>query len=173
MHIADTTSGLIRRARVLRRVIVFAAVLSAAVTVWALLPAAGGSGYAVSAALDTGGLPVRWAAGLAVVMASLTCAALIELARMLGHVGRGAMFPAAATKHFRRFAWLLLAAAFANAFLPAAVMLALSFAQNRPSVAIDFDAADFLILLLAAVFYWVSALFDEAARLEEENRSIV
>ncbi|QNK01022.1 DUF2975 domain-containing protein [Dyella telluris] len=133
----------------------------------------GNGGDGVAALLSTGGLPHAWAALMAAVLALVTSAALAELARMLGRVRPDALFSSAATKHFRRFAGLLMLAAVLRVVLPAAARLWLASQSGAHSASLEFNGDDLLSLLPAAVFFFVARLFDEAARLEDDQRSIV
>jgi|GEM_PF-607811 len=128
---------------------------------------------AVVASLSTDGLPRAWAAGIAAVLALVTCAALVELARMLGRVAPDALFSSAVTKRFRRFACLLMVAAALRVLLPPAVSLWLAWRSGAGAARLEFSGDDLLSLLPVAVFFFVARLFDEAARLEDDQRSIV
>lgn len=132
-----------------------------------------GAGEGVAAILSTGGLPRAWAAVMAVVLALVTAAALAELARMLGNVRPEAIFSRAATKHFRRFAGLLMLAAVLRVLLPAAATLWLASQSGAHAASLEFNGDDLLSLVPAAVFFFVARLFDQAARLEDDHRSIV
>lgn len=140
-----------------------------ALGIWADDSAPGG----IAASLSTDGLPRAWAACMAAVLALITAAALVELARMLGRVAPDALFSSAATRHFRRFASLLLVAAVLRVLLPAAASLWLGWHSGARSVPLNFSGDDLLSLLPVAVFFFVARLFDEAARLEDDQRSIV
>jgi len=143
------------------------------VTAWGILGNTGGSA-AVAATLFTDGLPRVWAAGIAAVLALITSAALVELARMLGRVRPDALFSATVTCHFRRFAGLLMIAAALRVVLPPmAVLWSAWHSGGTGSVQLEFSGDDLLALLPAAVFFFVARLFDEAARLEDDHRSIV
>ena len=173
MPVADISSHLARHARILRWAALAAAALCVLSTAAAVLPLGGWGNGLVWATIESRGIPPHWAAVSAVALAALTCAALIELARMLDHVGRGALFSSAASRHFRRFALWFLIAALLRSFLPAALSLANSVAQDLTSATLNFDVTDMLMLLMAAIFYLVANLFDAAARLEDDSRSIV
>ena len=131
------------------------------------------AGDGVAAILSTGGLPRAWAAAIAAVLALVTCAALVELARMLGRVRPDALFSSAATKHFRRFAGLLMMAAVLRVLMPAVAALCLAAQSGGHAASLEFNGDDLLSLLPTAVFFFVARLFDEAARLEDDQRSIV
>jgi len=130
-------------------------------------------GATVVAILSTDGLPRVWAASIAGALALVTCAALVELARMLGRVTPDALFSSAITRHFRRFAALLMAAAVLRVLLPAVATLWLASQSGAGSAQLTFSGDDLLSLLPVAVFFFVARLFDEAARLEDDQRSIV
>jgi hypothetical protein len=127
----------------------------------------------VTAILSTDGLPRDWAAVMAALLALVTSAALVELARMLGRVRPDALFSSAATKHFRRFAGLMMMAAVLRVLLPAAAALWQAHLSGVHQARLDFSGDDLLSLLPVAVFFFVARLFDEAARLEDDQRSIV
>lgn len=150
--------------------IVGAALLVLATVVAVLMPSSGGL---LAATLETDGLPHAWAAATALVSTGLTATALLALARMLAHTGRGRIFEPAATGHFRRFALWLMLAAIAQVALPAVATLLLAFATPQGAVALAVTTGDLLGIFLAAIFYFVANLFDEAARLDEDNRSII
>lgn len=133
----------------------------------------GGTQAGIAAILSTGGLPRGWAAVMAALVALITCAALVELARMLGRVRPDALFSSAATKHFRRFACLLMIAAVLRVLLPAAATLWLASRTGAHSANLEFSGDELMSLLPVAMFFFVARLFDEAARLEDDQRSIV
>ena len=163
---------IIRVARLLHVVAWFAAIACVAVTLLAVLAPADGTALAATT-LSSGDLPRRWAAGIALLLAVFSAAALIELARMLGRLQAQALFDAAAVRHFRRFAGLLALTALLRVLLPALATIALALRAGRHATALTFDGGDLLALLPAAVFFLVARLFDEAARLEDDSRSIV
>ncbi|MBD8880487.1 DUF2975 domain-containing protein [Rhodanobacter sp. 7MK24] len=127
----------------------------------------------VAATLTGSDLPHAWAAGIVLVLALVSAAALIELARMLGQVREHALFAPAATRHFRHFAGLLALAAALRVVLPAFAAIAAARQAGRHAATLTFDGGDLLALLITAVFFLVARLFDEAARLEDDSRSIV
>ncbi|MDH5823070.1 DUF2975 domain-containing protein [Luteimonas sp. RD2P54] len=173
MNTTKKTAGLYGRARWLRRVALFGAGLCLAVTLLAVFgPAAGVPGL-LAATLHTDGLPHPWAGAIALLLAALVAAALWQLARMLGEVERGALFAPGATRHFRRFALLLLVAALLRLLLPPLAVLALVALERSATVTLSFSGGDVLALFVAVVLFFVARLFDEAARLEEDSRSIV
>jgi hypothetical protein len=162
-----------QRARWLRLVALAGAGLCLAVTLLAVFgPALGVSGL-LAATLHTDGLPHAWAGAIALLLAALLAAALWQLARMLGQVERGAPFAPVATRHFRRFALLLLIAALLRLLLPPLAVLALMATGRSATVTLSLTGGDVLALFVAAVLFFVARLFDEAARLEEDSRSIV
>jgi hypothetical protein len=163
---------IIGTARVLRVMAWLGAAACMLVTVAAVLTPAD-SAAPVAASMSTGGLPRIWSAGIALVLAVASAAALIELARMLGQVREHALFPAAAVHHFRRFAGLLALAAGLQVVLPLLATLAVALRGSQHAVRLAVDSGDLLALLITAVFFLVARLFDEASRLEDDSHSIV
>jgi hypothetical protein len=133
----------------------------------------GGDAGMVAAALSSDGLPRPWAASIAALVALATSAALVELARMLGRVQPHALFSREMTRHFRRFALLLTVAALLRVLLPAVASLWLASQAGAHAVRLQFSGDDLLSLLPIAVFFFVARLFDQAAQLEDDQRSIV
>jgi hypothetical protein len=170
MRTTEISSGLVRHARLLRVAALIAGAFYLVATVGALMSLGGWGGQFVSATLDPGDLPLRWAAATAAILALLTGAAMLELARMLGQVGRDGVFTREVTRRFRRFALLFLLTAIVRLAMPVLVVAGLSLGH---SVRLSFDGGDAVTLLVAALFYLVARLFDEAARLEDDSRSIV
>jgi hypothetical protein len=169
-----TVRRLTAAAAVLRWLAWFGAAAWLLVTAWGICGPTEGSGSVVAATLFTDGLPRSWAAGIAGVLALVTSAALVELARMLGHVQPDALFSVAVTRHIRRFACLLTIAAVLRLVLPpVAILLSAWQAGGHASVQLAFSGDDVFAVLLAAVFFFVARLFDEAARLEDDQHSIV
>lgn len=163
---------IIGTARALRLAAWLSAIACVTVTVFAVLaPASSMAPFA--ATLSSGGLPRAWAAGIALLLAALSAAALIELARMLGRLQVQALFNVAAIRHFHRFAGLLALTALLRLLLPPLATLALAWHEGRHSASLTFDGGDLLALLPVAVFFVAARLFDEATRLEDDNRSIV
>jgi hypothetical protein len=169
---ATTSNRIVGIARTLRLAAWFGAAACVAVTVLAVLAPADASAP-VAAVLSSDGLPRTWAATIVLTLAAVSAAALVELARMLGRVQAQALFPAAAIRHFRRFAGLLALAAVLRVGLPVAAVLVEAWRSGEHAARLVFDGGDLLALLPAAVFFLVARLLDEAARLEDDNRSIV
>jgi len=170
MHKTGMSISLARHARVLRFAALVAGGLYVVATIAALASLQGWGGQFVAATLDTGGMPLAWGACAAVVIALLIGAALLELARMLAKVGRDRVFSPEATRHFRRFALLFLLASLVRVTMPA---LAGAMQSGNGALRMSFDVGDLVTLLVAALFWLVARLFDEAARLEDDSRSIV
>jgi len=123
--------------------------------------------------VDTGGLPHGWGLAVALLSVALLVAALAELARMLAQIEMGELFAPAATRHFRRFAALLLAAMLVRILLPGLVGIGLALASGHGSSSVSLDDDDAMLLLLGALLFLVARLFDEGARLAEDSRSII
>jgi len=169
---STANKSIIRTARALRVAAWTGAAACVLVTLLGVLTPPDGS-TGIAATLSSGDLPRAWAAGIALVLALVSAAALIELARMLGRVREHALFAPAATRHFRRFAGLLALAAGLRVALPPLATVAVAWQAGRHATYLTFDGGDLLALLLTAVFFLVARLFDEAARLEDDSRSIV
>jgi hypothetical protein len=92
---------------------------------------------------------------------------------MLQAVECGEPFAPATTRRFRRFALYLLLAAAAEVILPLLIQAwQVAFAGGRQFM-FNMDDGDLLHLLLGAVLFLVARLFDQAARLQEDSRSII
>lgn len=167
------TASLLTRAARRLAVVSWLGALACLVATTAGIWGDGGAPGGMAAILSTGGLPRSWAAVMAGLLALITAAALVELARMLGRVRPEALFSSAATKHFRRFACLLMIAAVLRVLLPAAATLWLAVRAGVHSANLELSGDELLSLLPVAVFFFVARLFDQAARLEEDQRSIV
>jgi len=167
------STSLARHARLLRFAALVAGGFYVVATVAAVLALQGWGGRFVAATLDAGDMPLSWGACTAVVIALLIGAAMFELARMLARVGRERVFAPDATRHFRRFAWFFLLASLVRAAMPPLTMAAASIREGSGALRMTFDGGDLVTLLVAALFWLVARLFDEAARLEDDSRSIV
>jgi len=165
--------SLARHARMLACAALGAGGLYVAATVAALASLRGWGGRFVEATLQSGDMPLAWAAFTAGAIALLLGAAMLELARMLARVGRERVFPPDATRHFRRFALFFLLASVVRAVLPALAMAVQSVRDGSGALRMTFDGGDLVTLLVAALLWLVARLFDEAARLEDDSRSMV
>lgn len=168
-----TAQRIVRVARALAIIAWLSALACLVVTALGIWADGSAPGATVVASLSADELPRAWAACIAAVLALASCAALVELALMLGRVAPDALFSSAATKHFRRFACLLMVAAALRVLLPAAATLWLAWHSGAGAARLNFSGDDLLSLLPVAVFFFVARLFDEAARLEDDQRSIV
>lgn len=163
---------LVKAARQLR-VFLWAGMVGAPLlTLAGLVGAWQGADSWAGASFDAGGLALGWATALALAQGALVAAALHPLARLLGEVTPEQLFPPQASRRFGRFATLLLAAALVHGVLPALLAGWLAY-QRQAYIALSLDGGDLLSLLVAAVLWLVSRFFDAAARLEEDQRSIV
>ncbi len=118
-------------------------------------------------------LPPRLGAGVALIAALLLAAGLVALATMLAEVAGGSVFGAASTRQFRRFARYLLLSVLAGIVLPLLAQVALIVFAGRRQLMFDLSDQDVIGLIVAALLFFVARLFDEAARLDEDSRSIV
>lgn len=167
------SNALARHARVLRFAALVAGGLYVAATIAALASLGGWGGRFVEATLQAGDMPLSWAAATAVAIALLLGAAMFELARMLARVGCERVFPPDAARHFRRFARFFLLATVVRAVMPALAMAVQSVRDGSGALRMSFDGGELVTLLVAALLWLVARLFDEAARLEDDSRSIV
>ncbi len=122
---------------------------------------------------SSGTLPLFWAGLVGVGQALLLAAALVALARMLGEIAGGRIFAPSATRPFHAFARLVLFSVIAGLVLPPAIEGVLIVTAGWRHLTIGIDSTEFVLLLVSFVLFLVARLFDEAARLEEEMRSIV
>lgn len=173
MRTIDNSKHLSRAARSLRLLVWSGVIACAAIALLAALGIASSPQSQVQVVLASSGLSHAWAAGIVLILAAVICAALVELAWMLREVERGALFSAPVTRHFRRFASLLMTAAALRLILPAAASILDAWLHHAASVRLEFAGDDLLALLPAAVLFFVARLFDEAARFEADSRSIV
>ncbi|MDG2534821.1 DUF2975 domain-containing protein [Sphingomonas sp. HITSZ_GF] len=158
---------LARHARRLRIAAVAGAVaLPLLLVVAALLPAG-------IVHLETDGLPLGWGVVIALVVILPMSAALFALAAMLGRIEVGDRFSPAVTRDFHRFTRLLLVTAIAETLRPSLAQLVAAALGTGKRILLGIDDSHFLLLIVALVLFLVARLFDEAARLEEDSRSIV
>ena len=119
---------------------------------------------------DSSDLPLYLALPIAAVGMGLVIAALLALAEMLACIADGDVFVPTTTRHFRRFAQLLV---YSVLWGMVGAVLGRLFATGIISVTVGIDSQGLLGLFLDAVLFFVARLFDEAARIDEDNRSIV
>lgn len=160
-------------ARRLRRLAFAGAALALLLTAVAVFAPFGGDGVMAAVVIRAEGLPHGWAALIAGILAVLVAAALLALARMLACVERGEIFAPAATRRFRRFALLMMLAAAAALVLPALARVGLALTEGRDTISLMIDGDQVLWLFLTIVLFFLARLFDEAARYEQDSRSIV
>lgn len=91
---------------------------------------------------------------------------------MLSRVEEGQAFAPVTTRHFKRFAALLMVSALANVILPNAIRFWVGRAAQG-SIELTAGAKDLLFLFLTVVLVFVAGLLEQAARFEEDSRSIV
>lgn len=173
MHSTDIASGVSSFARMLRWVALGAGAFYVASTVAALLAWSGWGSRVVSATLDTAGLPPAWAAGMALLLAVLAAAAMWQLAQMLARIGNGQVFSAEVIRRFRSFCLFFLLMLLARSLLPAVVTLLLGIQADTGPIRLAFDGGDIITLVIAGLLYLVARLFEQAARWEDDSRSIV
>jgi hypothetical protein len=148
-------------------------VLAPALTLVGVVAAWSGAPGRWGAVLKAGELDLAWASALAVVQALLVTAALQPLGKLLGQVSTAQLFPPQAARLFGRFAACLLAAVLVHSLVPAVLGAWSAYGRDGSQLVLDLDGADFLSLLVTAVLWLVARFFAEAARLEEDQQSIV
>lgn len=157
---------LARSARRLRVVVlIVAVVLALAMLAGVVLP---------SGVVSSSGLSRGWGLAVAGLTIALGVGSLVELGAMLREVEHGRVFAPATMRRFRRFAALFLSCAVANVALPPLVQLVqLIAARGHGEVTVSLSDSGLLTLLAGVLMFFIARMFDEAARLDDDNRSIV
>lgn len=120
---------------------------------------------------DSGLAPVPGAILLAIV-GILIVVALLRLARMLGKVGGGAPFGAAAD--LRGFAFYLFLAVIAANLGPLLLQFAAAAAGGEArEIRLSFGMSEILMLLVSGLIFLVAKLLDEAQRIADDASQIV
>jgi hypothetical protein len=171
-------SSLARNAKILRFATYAGLVLVVAATLIGVFEVLLGSGVTPSIQVATGADADRpGLAAMIVLVATGTpfALALWELSRMLGRAEQGEIFSQPTITHLRRFALLVLITAAVSICLPPvlAIATALGTGRDLSEVTLSFDGGDIFILLVSALLFFVSRLFEEAQRIADENRQIV
>jgi hypothetical protein len=124
--------------------------------------------------VSSAGLSRGWGLLVSAITVTLAVASLIELARMLREVEKGRVFAITTMRRFRRFSTLFLMCALANVSLPPLIQIALLIAsRGRGEVAVMISDSALLALVAGALMFFIARMFDEAARLDDDSRSIV
>ncbi|MBB3344787.1 DUF2975 domain-containing protein [Luteimonas sp. RC10] len=165
--------GVMRFARGLRWAALLAGSAYTLVTAVAVFAGAGWGGRFISATVEAGGLPREWAAALALLLAAITLAAMQQLAGMLGRIGKDRVFSSAMIRRFRFFCLLFLTILLVRSALPAAAAFLLAMQAGAGAIRLTFDGGDVITLVIAGLLYFVASLFEQAARWEEDSRTIV
>lgn len=172
MREEEKSRRLVRAARRLRWAAWAGVVLAPLMTVAAVADAwLGGSGP-LRAEMDAGGLPLAWAAAIAVLQGALVAAALWQLARLLGQVSVERLFPLQGSRRFERFGGLLLLAVLVNGVLAPGLAALLS-ARADGRLRLSIEGADLLAVLVMLVLWLVARFLDAAARYEDDHHSII
>lgn len=158
-------SDLARSAHRLRLLaLIVAAALAIAMVAGAVLPEG----------TSSNGLSRSWGIIIAAVTIALAIASLLELAAMLREVENGRVFARSTMRRFRRFAALFLTCAVANTALPPFAQLTrLAMNHGHGEVTVSLSDSGILTLLAGVLMFFIARMFDEAARLDDDNRSIV
>lgn len=169
----------VRRARVLRHVLMLAMLAVVAVNAWLWWHGAG--------RYDAGWMSIygEWPADFGgeawvpLLTASLASAWLLgglyRLGRLMRLFEAGEFFSMAATRHLRGFALSLIGTVAVNALVPPLLMLGLHLAGRTKmrAISLQLDASDLWALLISALFFLVTSLMVEARRLADDNEQII
>lgn len=158
-------SDLARSAHRLRLLaLIVAAALAIAMVAGAVLPEGTASN----------GVSRGWGLTIAAITIALAIASMVELAAMLREVENGHVFARSTMRRFRRFAALFLTCAVANTALPPLAQLTrLAMNHGHGEVTVSLSDSGILALLAGVLMFFIARMFDEAARLDDDNRSIV
>ncbi|SEW21562.1 Protein of unknown function [Luteibacter sp. 329MFSha] len=119
-------------------------------------------------------LPRAWRLVASGVVIALAVLSLLSLATTLRAVEAGDPFGRSMTRSFRRFALLYLLSVVADLLLPPIMQLSLFVAHGGHGlITVGFDDGRVLALIVAALLFFIARLFDEARRLEDDNRGFV
>ncbi len=162
-----------RLAGILKWASLFAGTIYLAATVAALLAGSGWRNQFISATVDADGLPAGWAAATALLLAAITFAAMIQLAQMLGRIGKDRVFSPGMIRRFRNFCLLFLMMLLVRSVLPAIMALVAAMWSGAGGVRLTFDVGEIITLVIAALLFLVAHLLEQASRWEDDSRSIV
>ncbi len=100
---------------------------------------------------------------------------LWQLWELFACYARGAVFSQEALVRLRRFAWALLAAAFAAPLVRGLLSMVLTMGNppGRRMLVLGFSWDDYLAVLLATVLLAIATVMREAVRIAEENEAFV
>lgn len=169
----------VRRARVLRYVLVLAMLAVVVVNAWLWWrgPGSYGTGWvSVYSEWPADSHGHAWVPLLAASLASaLLLIGLYRLCRLMRLFEAGEFFSVATTRHLRGFALSLIGAVTVNLLVPPLLMLGLRLAGSTDvqAISLQLDASDLWTLLVGALFFLVTSLMVEARRLAEDSAQII
>jgi hypothetical protein len=165
---------LARSARLLRWVSLAGILIVAAgmlLGMWALLTDVQSDGP-LTLRVDSDGLRPVPACAVLVIAGSLLILALVEIARMLRAVERGAPFAAGA--RLRRFAFYLFLSLLAATLLPPLIQWGETMVTGAPGrVSMDISSEDLLMLFVTGLLFFVARLLEAAQHIAEDHQQIV
>ena len=169
----------VRRARVLRYVLVLAMLAVVAINAWLWWHGEGnyGAGWvSIYSEWPADSHGHAWLPLLAASLASvLLLVGLYRLCRLMRLFEAGEFFSVATTCHLRGFALSLIGAVAVNTLVPPLLMLGLRLAGRADvqAISLQLDASDLWTLLVGALFFLVTSLMVEARRLAEDSAQII
>lgn len=169
----------IRRARVMRYVLVLAMLAVVVVNAWLWWRGAGsyGTGWiSIYSEWPADSHGHAWVQLLAASLAStFLLGGLYRLSRLMRLFEAGEFFSVATTCHLRGFALSLIGAVTVNLLVPPLLMLGLRLAGRSDvrEISLQLDASDLWTLLVGALFFLVTSLMVEARRLAEDSAQII
>jgi hypothetical protein len=169
----------VRRARVLRYVLVLAMLAVVVVNAWLWWrgPGSYGRGWiSIYSEWPADSHRHEWVPLLAASLASaLLLVGLYRLCRLMRLFEAGEFFSMTTTRHLRGFALSLIGVVTVNALVPPLLMLGLRLAGSTDvqAISLQLDASDLWTLLTGALFFLVTSLMVEARRLAEDSAQII
>ncbi|WP_250622993.1 DUF2975 domain-containing protein [Pinirhizobacter soli] len=169
----------VRRARVLRYVLVLAMLAVVVANAWLWWRGAGsyGTGWvSIYSEWPTDLHGHAWVQLLAASLASaLLLGGLYRLCRLMRLFEAGEFFSMASTRHLRGFALSLIGAVTVNTLVPPLLMLGLRLAGKTDvqAISLQMDSSDLWTLLVGALFFLITSLMVEARRLADDSAQII
>jgi len=169
----------VRRARVLRYVLVLAMLAVVVANAWLWWRGAGSYGAGWISIYSEWPADTQGHAWVQLLTASLASALLLgglyRLCRLMRLFEAGEFFSVATARHLRGFALSLIGVVAVNTLVPPLLMLGLRLAGRADvqAISLQLDASDLWTLLIGALFFLVTSLMVEARRLAEDAAQII
>ena len=173
------SDAVVRRARVLRYVLVLAMLAVVMANAWLWWRGAGSYGTGWISIYSEWPADSHGHAWVPLLAASLASAFLLgglyRLCRLMLLFEAGEFFSVATTSHLRGFALSLIGAVTVNLLVPPLLMLGLRLAGRADvqAISLQLDASDLWTLLVGGMFFLVTSLMVEARRLAEDSAQII